>query len=91
MARSNPTIPGAPEDETSLGHDEAPIGPGTGPRLKDPRSQSAIDNIGLDDQADLLDPELDEAPGDRDASGRSFADDVRSDAPLGGIREGGDT
>ena len=45
----------------------------------DPRSQSAIDNLGVDDQADLLDVALDAQPGDRDAAGRSFADDVRSD------------
>ena len=49
------------------------------PPSLDPRSQSAIDNLGVDDQADLLDVELDAQPGDRDASGRSFADDVRSD------------
>lgn len=49
------------------------------PPSLDPRSQSAIDNIGVDDQADLLDVELDAQAGDRDASGRSFADDVRSD------------
>ena len=49
------------------------------PPSLDPRSQAAIDNLGVDDQADLLDVELDAQPGDRDASGRSFADDVRSD------------
>ena len=49
------------------------------PPSLDPRSQSAIDNLGVDDQADLLDVALDAQPGDRDASGRSFADDVRSD------------
>jgi hypothetical protein len=49
------------------------------PPSLDPRSQSAIDNLGVDDQADLLDVELDAQPGGRDASGRSFADDVRSD------------
>ncbi len=49
------------------------------PPSLDPRSQSAIDNLGVDDQADLLGVELDAQPGDRDASGRSFADDVRSD------------
>ena len=48
------------------------------PRL-DPRSQAAIDNIGVDDQGDLLDPELDDQPGDRHADGTSFLDDVRSD------------
>ena len=49
------------------------------PPSLDPRSQSAIDNLAVDHQADLLDVELDAQPGDRDASGRSFADDVRSD------------
>jgi len=49
------------------------------PPSLDPRSQSAIDNLGVDDQADLLDVALDAQPGDRDASGHSFADDVRSD------------
>ena len=49
------------------------------PPSLDPRSKSAIDNLGVDDQADLLDVALDAQPGDRDASGHSFADDVRSD------------
>ncbi|HET6395716.1 MAG TPA: hypothetical protein VFF91_02635 [Pseudoxanthomonas sp.] len=90
MARSNPTQPDAPEDEASLGGTGAPVPDSDGPELKDPRSRAAIDNIGVDDQADLLDPELDEQPGDRDAGGRSFADDVRSDALNGGIRESGE-
>lgn len=51
----------------------------TQPPSLDPRSQSAIDELGADDQTDLLDIALDEQPGDRDASGHSFADDVRSD------------
>lgn len=90
MARSNPTVPGAPEDETRLGEGGAPPPEQQGPELKDPRSVAAIDNIGVDDQADLLDIALDEQPGDRDADGRSFADDVRSDALNGGIRESGE-
>jgi len=45
----------------------------------DPRSQSAIDNLGVDDQADLLDSALDDQPGDRNDDGTSFLDDVRSD------------
>ncbi len=49
------------------------------PPSLDPRSQSAIDNIGVDDQADLLDAALDDQPGDRNADGTSFLDDVRSD------------
>lgn len=52
---------------------------GTQPLLLDPRSQSSIDDLGADDQTDLLDIALDEQSGDRDASGHSFADDVRSD------------
>lgn len=51
-----------------------------GPPLKDPRSRAAIDNIGVDDQGDLLDVELDEQPGDLDRTGRSFLDDARSDS-----------
>jgi hypothetical protein len=49
------------------------------PPSLDPRSQSAVDNLGVDDQADLLDPALDDQPGDRNADGTSFLDDVRSD------------
>jgi hypothetical protein len=49
------------------------------PPSLDPRSQSAIDNMGVDDQADLLDTALDDQPGDRNADGTSFLDDVRSD------------
>ena len=88
MARSNPTTPDAPEGEVCLGEDGVPLQQ-QGPELKDPRSVAAIDNIGVDDQADLLDVALDEEPGDRDAYGRSFADDVRSDAPHG-IRDSGE-
>ncbi|AKC85787.1 hypothetical protein [Pseudoxanthomonas suwonensis] len=91
MAKSNPGVPDAPEDGIRLGDASVPLTDGSGPALKDPRAQAAIDNIGVDDQADLLDPELDEQPGDRDASGRSFADDVRSDAQGAGIRESGDS
>ena len=49
------------------------------PPSLDPRSQAAIDNIGVDDQADLLDPALDDQPGDRNDDGTSILDDVRSD------------
>ncbi len=45
----------------------------------EPRSQSAIDNLGVDDKTHLLDVALDDQLGDRDANGHSFADDVRSD------------
>jgi hypothetical protein len=69
MATSTPAPSG--------GRQHAPDAPR--PPALDPRSQSAIDNLGVDDQSDLLDVELDAQPGDRDASGRSFADDVRSD------------
>jgi len=78
MSKSNPTRPDAPADEKRL-DDGADLPAATGPSLKDPRSVAAMDNIGLDDQADLLDPELDDQPGDVDSRGRSFADDVRSD------------
>ena len=72
MPTSAPTpsgkAPGAPESKTLR------------PPSLDPRSQSAIDNLGVDDQADLLDVEPDTQPADRDpGGGRSFADDVRSD------------
>jgi len=87
MARSNSTNGNAPRNE-AVPADDASLEQ-QGPQLKDPRSVSAIDNIGVDDQADLLDVILDEEPGDRDANGRSFADDVRSDAPHG-IRESGE-
>ena len=87
MARSNSTNGNAPGNEVAPA-DDASLEQ-QGPQLKDPRSVSAIDNIGVDDQADLLDVILDEEPGDRDANGRSFADDVRSDAPHG-IRESGE-
>jgi hypothetical protein len=64
-----------PSGDNRHAHAGKPLRP---PSL-DPRSQSAIDNLGVDDQADVLDVALDAQPGDRDASGRSFADDVRSD------------
>ena len=50
-----------------------------GPPLKDPRSVSAIDNIGVDDAGDLLDVELDDQLGDIEPDGHSFAEDHRSD------------
>lgn len=87
MAKSDPTRPGGHHVHPGK-EDVAPEQPG--PQLKDPRSVAAIDNMGVDDQADLLDVVLDEQPGDRDADGRSFADDVRSDAPNGAIRESGE-
>ena len=77
MAKANPTRPNPPESEARL-HDPAALAD-TSPPLKNPRSIAAIDNIGVDDQADLLDVELDDQPGD-DGSHRSFADDVRSDS-----------
>jgi hypothetical protein len=78
MSKSNPTRPDPPIDEKRT-RDRVDLPDTDGPPLKDPRSRSAMDNIGDDDQANLLDPELDDAPGDHDGSGRSFADDVRSD------------
>ena len=76
MAKANPTRPDPPESEARL-HDTAAV-PDTPPR-QDPRSVAALDNLGVDDQADLLDMELDDQPGD-DGDHRSFADDVRSDS-----------
>lgn len=78
MAKSNPTRPGAPADESSL-DDGVDLPETRGPKLEDPRATSAMDNIGVDSGADLLDVALDDQPGDVDADGRSFADDVRSD------------
>ena len=85
MAKSNPTRPDAPADEKRLdaGADLPPRG---GPPLRDPRSVAAMDNIGVDDQGDLLDPALDDQPGDRGQGGRNFSDDVRSDQ-IGGIAD----
>jgi hypothetical protein len=77
MAKSNPTRPNAPQDEVELRDDES-LPPTSGPPLKDPRSQAAIDGIGVDTPGDLLDTELDDQP----------ADDVRSDAPRGGREDG---
>jgi len=77
MAKSNPTRPDPPDSEARL-HDRNPVPDAAGPPLKDPRAVSAMDNIGVDDQADLLDAELDDQPGD-DLGRRSFTDDVRSD------------
>lgn len=91
MAKSNPTRPNPPEDEARIGDATTALPKRIGPPFKNPRSRAALDNIGVDDQADLLDPELDDQAGDRDDRGRSFADDVRSDAPGKGIRESGDT
>lgn len=78
MAKSNPTRPAAPSDESSL-DDGTDLPETRGPALKDPRATSAMDNIGVDNGADLLDIALDDQPGDVDQDGRSFADDVRSD------------
>ena len=76
MATSNPTRPDPPRGEAGV-RDHGDLPDTDGPPLRDPRSVSAMDDIGIDDQAGLLDPELGEAPGDRDAGGRSFADGVR--------------
>jgi len=78
MAKSNPTRPDPPRDEASV-RERGDLPDANGPSLRDPRSVSAMDNIGVDDQGDLLDPELDDAPGDRGSGGRAFIDDVRSD------------
>lgn len=81
MSTSNPTRPNAPLEESSLRDPGIPADV-NGPALEDPRPKSAIDKVGVDSQTDLLDPGLDESPGDRDANGRSFADDVRSDTGV---------
>ena len=78
MAKSNPTRPDPPRDEAAV-RDRGNLPDADGPPLHDPRSVSAMDNIGVDEQAELLDVELDDSPGDRGFGGRSFADDVRSD------------
>lgn len=65
--------------ERAPGTEGADKRPPLRPPSLDPRSQAAVDNIGVDDQADLLDPELDDQPGDRNDDGTSFLDDVRSD------------
>lgn len=77
MAKANPTRPDPPDSEARL-HDTVSV-PESRPALRDPRSVAAIDNLGVDDQADLLDVALDDQPGD-DGSHRNFADDVRSDS-----------
>ena len=86
MSKANPTRPNPSEDEARIGETEN-LPDTAGPRLKDPRSQSAMDNIGVDDQGDLLDVELDDEPGDIDADSRSFADDVRSDSVDDELKE----
>lgn len=85
MAKANPTRPDAPPDEKRL--DTGPDAPDRGgPPLRDPRSIAAMDNIGVEDQGDLLDPALDDEVGDRAQGKRTFSDDVRSDE-IGGIRD----
>jgi len=79
MSKANPTRPNPPADEARVGGSEN-VPDSRGPPLKDPRSRAAIDNIGVDDQANLLDEELDDQPGDREPGGASFLDDVRSDS-----------
>jgi hypothetical protein len=83
MAKSNPTRPDAPRDQKRI-DDGVDLPETDGPPLKDPRSISAMDNIGVDDQGDLLDEDLDDAIGDRRNGKRIFSDDVRSDT-IGGI------
>ena len=59
MAKANPTRPDAPADESSVGHG-GDLPDTSGPPLEDPRSRAAMDNIGVDDQAGLLDAGLDD-------------------------------
>ena len=73
----DPAPPDRPEDVRS--GEPAKTHPTTRAPSLDPRSQAAIDNLGVDDQADLLDTPLDDQPGERNVGGTSFLDDVRSD------------
>lgn len=72
----------APETPEQTRDREDAVASRGGPVLRDPRSQAALDNVGLDDQANLLDPGLDDQIGD-DGAGPSFMDDVRSDVGRG--------
>ena len=83
MAKSNPTRPDAPRDEKRI-DDGADLPETRGPALKDPRSIEAMDNIGVENQGDLLDEPLGDGIGDRGNGKRIFSDDVRSDT-IGGI------
>ena len=78
--RSPPDPPGKGQSDDQGLPESDYVRESLGPPLKDPRSRAAIDNIGVDDQADLLDVELDDQPGDFGAGGRSLLDDVRSDS-----------
>jgi hypothetical protein len=78
MAKSNPTRPNPPADEVRI-RDNIDLPETEGSPLRDPRSVAAMDDIGVDDQGDLLDVELDDQPGDRGEGKRTFSDDVRSD------------
>jgi len=73
----DPAPPDRPEDVR--GGDPAKTHPTKRPPSLDPRSQATVDNLGVDDQADLLDPALGDQPGERNVGGTSFLDDVRSD------------
>lgn len=77
MAKPTAIRPAAPDAGARPADGDLPDT--VGPPLKDPRSISAIDNIGVDDAADLLDVELDDQLGDIEADGHSFAEDHRSD------------
>ena len=83
MAKANPTRPNAPADEKRV-DDGAELAARGGPPLRDPRSVAALDNIGVDDQGELLDPALGHEVGERGHGKRDFSDDVRSDT-IGGI------
>ena len=78
MSKANPTRPGAPDDEAGTTATPSAREVHAGPP-RDPHAEQALDGIGVDDQANLLDPELDDALGDVSGDGTSFADDVRSD------------
>ena len=76
MGKFNPRR-AKPRDETGIR--DRDLADANGPAMRDPRSVSAIRDFPYDRRGELLDTELDDASGDR-GFGRSFVDDVRSDA-----------
>jgi len=73
----DPAPPDRPEDVRS--GEPAKTHPIQRPPSPDPRSKAAIDNLDVDDQADVLDASPDDQPGTQNVGGTSFLDDVRSD------------
>ena len=79
MAKSNPRRPDPPRDEAGIG-DPADLADPNGAALRDARPVSGRDNFLVGRRGEFLDTELDDVAGDLGFGGRSFADDVRSDA-----------